>query len=62
MDVQMLTTWIRARYQQLRDARDAGVTSTELAVMAGALLLGAGLLVVAIRSKLTEKIGVINGG
>ncbi|MCX4515947.1 LPXTG cell wall anchor domain-containing protein [Streptomyces sp. NBC_01619] len=62
MDLQILTAWIRARYHQLRDARDTGVTSTELAVMAGALLLGAGLLVVAIRSKLTEKIGIINGG
>ncbi|MFC5805318.1 hypothetical protein [Streptomyces formicae] len=62
MDIQMLTAWIRARYQHLRDARDAGVTSTELAVMAGALLLGAGLLVVAIRTKLGEKIGIINGG
>jgi LPXTG-motif cell wall-anchored protein len=62
MDIQMLTVWIRGRAQQLRQARDTGATSTELAVIAGALLVGAGLLVVALRTKLGEKIGIINGG
>jgi hypothetical protein len=62
MDIQLLTVWIRARAEQLRAARDRGATSTELAVLAGALLLGAGLLVTAIRAKLLEKIGIISGG
>ncbi|MCY0931647.1 hypothetical protein OTB20_36805 [Streptomyces sp. H27-H1] len=63
MDIQMLTVWIRSHYTALRTARgDAGQTSTEMAMIAGALLLGAGLLVVAIRTKLLEKIGVISGG
>ncbi|MER5184762.1 hypothetical protein ABT009_41840 [Streptomyces sp. NPDC002896] len=62
MDIQMLTAWIGSRAEQLRGARDRGATSTELAVIAGSLLLGAGLLVVAIRTKLAEKIGIINGG
>ncbi|MFJ2774888.1 hypothetical protein [Streptomyces sp. NPDC087300] len=62
MDIQMLTVWIRGRYERLRTAREAGATSTELAVIAGALLVGAGLLVAALRTKLGEKIGIINGG
>ncbi len=62
MDIQMLTVWIRGRYEQMRQARDTGATSTELAVITGSLLLGAGVLVVAIRGKLLEKIGIINGG
>ncbi|MFD0067360.1 hypothetical protein [Streptomyces sp. NPDC056696] len=62
MDIQTLTVWIRGRYEMLRAAQDQGVTSTELAVITGALLVGAGLLVVAIRAKLMEKIGIINGG
>jgi LPXTG-motif cell wall-anchored protein len=61
MDIQMLTVWIRGRWEQLQAARDAGQTSTELALIAGALLVGAGLLVVAIRNKLLEKIGIIEG-
>ncbi|WP_326773005.1 hypothetical protein [Streptomyces sp. NBC_01445] len=62
MDIPTLTAWIRARAELLRTACDRGATSTELAVLAGALLVGAGLLVVAIRAKLMEKIGIINGG
>lgn len=62
MDIQVLTTWIHGRFQQLRQAKDRGATSAELAVIAGALLLGAGLLVIAIRTKLGEKIGIINSG
>lgn len=61
MDIQILTVWLRGRWEQLKVARDAGQTSTELALIAGALLVGAGLLVVAIRSKLMEKIGIIEG-
>ncbi|MFF9548018.1 hypothetical protein ACF1B4_31040 [Streptomyces albidoflavus] len=61
MDIQLLTTWIRTRYDELKTAKDAGQTSTELALIAGALLVGAGLLVLAIRTKLLEKIGIIDG-
>ncbi|WP_030697757.1 hypothetical protein [Streptomyces albidoflavus] len=60
MDIQLLTTWIRARYAELKTAKDAGQTSTEVALIAGALLVGAGLLVLAIRTKLLEKIGIID--
>ncbi|MFI8200791.1 hypothetical protein ACIF6K_30455 [Streptomyces sp. NPDC085942] len=62
MDIQILTVWIQGRYAALKAGKDAGATSTELAVITGALLLGAGLLVVAVRTKLAEKIGIINGG
>ncbi|MFE5614174.1 hypothetical protein [Streptomyces sp. NPDC056524] len=62
MDIETLILWIRTRYHHLKDRRDRGATSTELALITGALLVGAGLLVVAVRSKLMEKIGIINGG
>lgn len=62
MDIKTLTVLIEGRWQALKTARDDGQTSTEMAVIAGALLLGAGLLVVAIRTKLLEKIGIIEGG
>ncbi|MER7109446.1 hypothetical protein [Streptomyces sp. NPDC000229] len=62
MDIQTLTVWIRGRFEALKAGKDAGQTSTELALIAGALLVGAGLLVLAIRTKLMEKIGIINGG
>ncbi|MEU5298956.1 hypothetical protein [Streptomyces umbrinus] len=62
MDIQLLTVWIRARAEQLRTARDRGATSTELAVLTGALLLGAGLFVTVMRAKLLEKIGIVEGG
>ncbi|MFC9607984.1 hypothetical protein ACFTTN_31625 [Streptomyces niveus] len=62
MDLQTLTVWIRTRHQHLKNRRENGATSTELALITGALLVGAGLLVVAVRSKLMEKIGIINGG
>ncbi|MFE2498783.1 hypothetical protein [Streptomyces scopuliridis] len=62
MDIQILTMWVRGRYEALKAGKDAGQTSTELALIAGALLVGAGLLVLAIRTKLAEKIGIINGG
>ncbi|MGP4049374.1 hypothetical protein [Streptomyces sp. 2A115] len=62
MDIQMITAWLRVRVEVMREARDQGATSTELAVIAGSLLVGAGLLVVAIRTKLAEKIGIIEGG
>lgn len=62
MDIQTLTVWIRGRYAALKSGKDAGQTSAELALIAGALLVGAGLLVLAIRTKLMEKIGIINGG
>ncbi|MEW1892263.1 hypothetical protein [Streptomyces sp. NPDC085659] len=62
MDIQTLTVWIRSHYAALKAGKDAGQTSAELALIAGALLVGAGLLVLAIRTKLMEKIGIINGG
>ncbi|MCD9904743.1 hypothetical protein LUR56_40780 [Streptomyces sp. MT29] len=62
MDIPTLTLWIQGRYAALKAGKDAGQTSTELALIAGALLVGAGLLVLAIRTKLMEKIGIINGG
>ncbi|MEG9553059.1 hypothetical protein ACFYUM_35485 [Streptomyces fimicarius] len=62
MDIKTLTVWIQGRYAALKAGKDAGQTSTELALIAGALLVGAGLLVLAIRTKLMEKIGIINGG
>ncbi|MFF2779482.1 LPXTG cell wall anchor domain-containing protein [Streptomyces sp. NPDC058052] len=62
MDIQTLTVWIKSHYRALKNRGDAGQTSTELALIAGALLVGAGLLVLAIRSKLLEKIGIISGG
>ncbi|MEU6946650.1 hypothetical protein ABZ957_15685 [Streptomyces sp. NPDC046316] len=62
MDIQTLTVWIRGRYEALKAGRDAGQSTLELAMMAGALLLAAGLVVVAVRTKLLEKIGIINGG
>ncbi|MEU0382608.1 hypothetical protein ACFYM7_34620 [Streptomyces cyaneofuscatus] len=62
MDIKILTLWIQGRYAALKAGKDAGQTSTELALIAGALLVGAGLLVLAIRTKLMEKIGIINGG
>jgi hypothetical protein len=62
MDIAILSAWIRTRAAQLRSARDRGQSTPEVAVIVGALLVGAGLLVVAIRSKLMEKIGIISGG
>ncbi|MCX0247990.1 hypothetical protein [Streptomyces drozdowiczii] len=62
MDIQTLTVWIRSHYAALKAGKDSGQTSAELALIAGALLVGAGLLVLAIRTKLMEKIGIINGG
>ncbi|MEU7205407.1 hypothetical protein [Streptomyces sp. NPDC045470] len=62
MDIKVLTVWIRSRYELLKQNRDDGQSSTEMAVIVGALLVAAGLLVVAIKTKLMEKIGIINGG
>jgi hypothetical protein len=39
---------------------DRGITTTEVALITGALLGAAALLLVAIRSKLAEKIGIID--
>lgn len=47
------------RYYTARDSED-GITTTEVALLTGALLGAAALLVVAIRAKLAEKIGIIN--
>ncbi|MEU1628231.1 hypothetical protein ABZ746_23445 [Streptomyces sp. NPDC020096] len=41
---------------------DRGITTTEVALITGALLGAAALLIVAIKSKLAEKIGIINSG
>lgn len=62
MDLTFLITMLRARSEQIKDARDAGQSTTELAVMAAVLIVVAGLVVAAIRTKAMEKIGIINGG
>ncbi|MFD7283846.1 hypothetical protein ACFV80_44390 [Streptomyces sp. NPDC059862] len=62
MDLTYLTTLLRARWEQLKSAGDAGQSTTELAVMAAVLIVVAGLVVAAIRTKVLEKIGIINGG
>jgi hypothetical protein len=41
---------------------DRGQSTSELAVMAAVLIVVAGLVVAAIRTKVLEKIGIINGG
>jgi hypothetical protein len=62
MDLTYLTTLLRARWDQLKNAADNGQSTTELAVMAAVLVVVAGLVVAAIRTKVLEKIGIINGG
>lgn len=62
MNIQTLTLLLRNRWEALKTARDEGQSSTELAVLTGSLLLIAGLVVVAIRTNVLEKIGVIEGG
>ncbi|WP_316784365.1 hypothetical protein [Streptomyces sasae] len=62
MDLDFLTTLLRARWEQLVEARDAGQSTTELAVMAAVLIVVAGLVVAAIRTKVLEKIGIIDAG
>ncbi|MFJ2008019.1 hypothetical protein [Streptomyces chartreusis] len=62
MDLTYLTTLLRARWELLKKNSDAGQSTTELAVMAAVLIVVAGLVVVAIRTKVMEKIGIINGG
>ncbi|MBY8889237.1 hypothetical protein K7472_30975 [Streptomyces sp. PTM05] len=56
---------VTSRYYLLRERMktdDRGITTTEVALITGALLAAAGLLVVAIKAKLAEKIGIINSG
>lgn len=62
MNITFLTAWIRTRYTALKAGRDAGMSSAEMAALAGALLLGAAALSLALSGKLQEKIGIINGG
>ncbi|MBO7937908.1 hypothetical protein [Streptomyces antibioticus] len=62
MDLTYLTTLLRARFEQFKSAGDTGQSTTELAVMAAVLIVIAGLVVAAIRTKVLEKIGIINGG
>ena len=62
MDLTYLTTLLRARWDKLKNADDAGQSTTELAVMAAVLIVVAGLVVAAIRTKVLEKIGIIDGG
>ncbi|NGN63208.1 hypothetical protein G5C51_04700 [Streptomyces sp. A7024] len=64
----MLTTqWYVARamvldrYYRAKNSDD-GVTTTEVALITGALLTAGGLLIAAVKTKLAEKIGIINGG
>lgn len=62
MDLTYLKTLLRARWELLKKHSEAGQSTTELAVMAAVLIVVAGLVVLAIRTKVVEKIGIINGG
>jgi hypothetical protein len=62
MDLTYLTTLLRARWERLKNAGDAGQSTTELAVMAAVLIIVSGLVVAAIKTKVAEKIGIIDGG
>lgn len=61
MDLTTLTAWLRAHYEQLKTARDDGQSTAEVALIVAGLLVAAGLVVLAVKSKITEKIGIING-
>ncbi|RII07954.1 hypothetical protein DSC45_34125 [Streptomyces sp. YIM 130001] len=56
-----MITLVQGRMAQLKAAKDAGMASTELAIITGGVLLMAAVLVGAIRGKLLEKIGIIDG-
>lgn len=62
MDIHALTALLRTRWHQMRVARDAGQSSTEVAVFAAVLIVVAGAVALAIKTKVAEKIGIINGG
>ncbi|MBD0742958.1 hypothetical protein [Streptomyces sp. CBMA152] len=62
MDIRALTLLLQDRWQQLKSARDAGQSSTEVAVFAAVLIVVAGGIALAIKTKVAEKIGIINGG
>ncbi|MEV6726218.1 hypothetical protein AB0M94_35415 [Streptomyces xanthochromogenes] len=62
MDIRALTLLLKARWQQVQDAKDAGQSSTEVAVFAAVLILVAGAVALAIKTKVAEKIGIISGG
>ncbi|WP_329127268.1 hypothetical protein [Streptomyces sp. NBC_01465] len=62
MSIQVLTQLLRARWEQLKSARDEGQSTTELAVIVAVLVVVAGLVLVAIKTKVGEKIGIINAG
>ncbi|MGW7006560.1 hypothetical protein ACWGCW_28015 [Streptomyces sp. NPDC054933] len=61
----MAKALVMARVYGIRErmhSDDRGITTTEVALITGALLGAAALLVVAIKAKLAEKIGIINSG
>ncbi|MER0443265.1 hypothetical protein ABR738_01495 [Streptomyces sp. Edi4] len=62
MDIRALTALLRTRWHQMQVARDAGQSSTEVAVFAAVLIVVAGAIALAIKTKVAEKIGIINGG
>lgn len=62
MELQTLTLLLRARWTQLRTARDTGASATDFAVITGASLAIAGLVILAVKTKVLEKIGIIQGG
>ncbi|WP_394426990.1 hypothetical protein [Streptomyces sp. SGAir0957] len=57
-----LRTLLTHRWNLLKQNRDEGQSVTELAIMAAVLIVVAAGLVVAIKSKVAEKIGIIEGG
>ena len=60
MHLTTLLTWMRAQATRLTSAKDEGQSTAEVALIVAALLVAAGLVVFAIKSKVTEKIGIIN--
>jgi len=62
MDLRALTLLLRARWEQTKAAKDAGQSTGELAVMAAVLIVVAGGVALAIKLKVAEKIGIIDGG
>ena len=61
----MARALVTCRWHDIRQRMrtdDRGITTTEVALITGALLAAAALLVVAIKAKVAEKIGIINSG
>lgn len=63
MELKPLTVLLRARWEELKAAarKDSGQSTGELAVMAAVLIVVAASVAAAIKFKVAEKIGIING-